>query len=295
MPGGSPTRAGFIGLGAMGYPMASHLAQNGRLHAVFNRTRSRALDFLLEHPGVDVIEDPAELFDKVDLVFLCVPADQDVLGLVERLAKNISRGQTIVDSSTVSPKTARKAEALLQDHGAFFLDAPVSGGVEGAKSGCLSVMVGGPESEFLRLQPFFSSFSKQILHMGPVGAGQCTKAINQVMCAGINQAVTEALGFARDLGLNLEKTIEAIQSGAAGNWFLDKRGYSMVQGSFKPGFKLGLHQKDLDICLALARSVETEIPLTLMTREHYARLIFEGHADEDISALYRLKGKPCEK
>ena len=283
--------AGFIGLGAMGYPMASHLAKQGLLTAVHNRSHARSSLFVEEHPGVSLVGSPEEILDRVDVVFLCVPQDSDVLGIVEKFSGGISEGQMVIDCSTINPETTVTVAKLLQEQKGAFLDAPVSGGVEGAKSGRLSIMVGGGESDVNRAKPFLETFSGQILHMGPVGSGQSAKAVNQVMCAGINQAVTEALAFANRLGLDLEKTIEAIRGGAAGNWFLEKRGHSMTQGNFKPGFKVRLHQKDLGICLALASAAGIEIPLTRLTLEHYDLLISEGHGDEDISALYRLKGR----
>ena len=152
-------------------------------------------------------------------------------------------------------------------------------------------MVGGPIESLNQAKAVLEAMSGRIVHMGDVGAGQATKAINQIMCAGINQAVTEALAFGATQGVNLEKAIDIIRQGAAGNWFLDKRGLTMVNGVFTPGFKLALHQKDLKICLEMAEKLGVNLPITQITSREYAQLIQQGYGDEDISALYRLKRK----
>jgi 3-hydroxyisobutyrate dehydrogenase len=191
--------------------------------------------------------------------------------------------------STVSTNTAQSAATILAQKQAAFLDAPVSGGVEGANKGALAMMVGGDAAVLKKVRPVLSCMATRIAHMGSTGSGQATKAVNQVMCAGINQAVTEALAFGQAQGLPMDKVIEVISGGAAGNWFLQHRGLTMTNGTYKPGFKLALHQKDLLICLAMAEQSGFPLPLTQATVDDYARLISEGYGDEDISALYRLK------
>jgi 3-hydroxyisobutyrate dehydrogenase len=191
--------------------------------------------------------------------------------------------------STVSSETAKQAAAVLRAKGMVFLDAPVSGGVEGANNGTLSIMIGGDAETLENVRPVLEAMSSRIIHVGPVGSGQATKAVNQVLCAGINQAVTEALAFAEAQNLPMEKVIDAVTGGAAGNWFLDKRGKTMTSGTFAPGFKLALHHKDLIICQSMAEQAEVAIPLSEMTISDYEQLMAEGHGDEDISALYRLK------
>jgi 3-hydroxyisobutyrate dehydrogenase len=284
-------QAGFIGLGAMGANMARNLAKAGLLTAVWNRTSATA-EALAEELGLTAAASPADLARQVDVVLICVSADADVLAVVDALLPGLSAGKTVIDHSTVSIETARLAAAKVQGCGADFLDIPVSGGVEGAKNGTLSMMAGGAVETVEKVHPVLAAMAARIIHLGEVGAGQATKAINQILCAGINQAVTEALAFGEKLGLNPDKVIKAVGGGAAGNWFLDKRGRTMMNGSFAPGFKLELHHKDLGICLRMAEALGMTLPLTQATYEDYAKLMRLGHGSEDISALYRLK-KPA--
>ena len=277
-------KVGMIGLGAMGLGMARNLAKAGFLTAVYNRTTAKTLEF-----KVATYDLPEALAAEVDIVLICVSADQDVIGLVEAIAKTIKPGSIVVDLSTVSSDTTQKAAAILLKKEVIFLDAPVSGGVEGAKNGTLAMMVGGNIKALEKARPALETIAKRIIHIGDTGSGQATKAANQIMCAGINQAVTEALAFAQSQGLEIEKVIDVISGGAAGNWFLEHRGYTMTQDIFAPGFKLALHHKDLKICQAMAAQSDIAIPLSDMTVINYEQLMNDGYGDEDISALYRLK------
>ena len=277
-------KVGMIGLGAMGLGMARNLAKAGLLTAVYNRTTAKTLEF-----KVATYDLPEALAAEVDIVLICVSADQDVIGLVEAIAKTIKPGSIVVDLSTVSSDTAQKAAAILLKKEVIFLDAPVSGGVEGAKNGTLAMMVGGNIKALEKARPALEAIAKHIIHIGDTGSGQATKAANQIMCAGINQAVTEALAFAQSQGLEIDKVINVISGGAAGNWFLEHRGYTMTQDIFTPGFKLALHHKDLKICQTMAAQSDIAIPLADMTVINYEQLMNDGYGDEDISALYRLK------
>jgi 3-hydroxyisobutyrate dehydrogenase len=281
-------RAGLIGLGAMGLGMARNLAKAGLLAAVYNRTESKAQD-LADELKVNAYTDPADLALAVDVVLICISADQDVLAMVNAIAASIKPGTVVIDMSTVSSDTALQAAAILAEKQADFLDAPVSGGVEGAKNGTLVTMVGGDVDALARVRPVLAAMTKRIVHMGPVGMGQATKAVNQIMCAGISQAVTEALAFGQAQGLPMDKVVDVISGGASGNWFLEHRGLTMTQGTFAPGFKLALHHKDLNICRHMAQKSGSAIPLSDKTVEDYEQLMAEGFGDEDISALYRLK------
>jgi len=198
----------------------------------------------------------------------------------------------VVDMSTVSSATAQQAAAKLRQKQVDFLDAPVSGGVEGANNGTLAMMVGGDAAVLERVRSVLAAMTARIEHLGATGAGQACKAVNQIMCAGINQAVTEALAFAQAQGLELDKVVDVVAGGAAGNWFLQHRGKTMTQGIFKPGFKLALHHKDLAICRQMAEQAAVACRLTETTLHDYAELMRQGYGDEDISALYRLKRKP---
>lgn len=281
-------KAGVIGLGAMGLGMAANLARAGLLAAVWNRTRSKAEAFAAEHEGV-VAESPAEVAADADVIIVCVSADADVLEVVNAMQPALAPGKVVVDTSTVAAETARRVAGVVRAAGAEFLDAPVSGGVEGARNGTMVMMVGGDEAVLERVRPVLSVISGKAAHMGPVGAGQSTKAVNQIMAAGINSAVTEALAYGEAEGLDMERVIDVIKSGAAGNWFLEHRGPTMVRGVFDPGFKVRLHRKDLGI----VRKGLAEKGVLLETVERivdeYDALIADGYGDEDISALYRRR------
>jgi len=280
-------RTGFVGLGAMGLPMARNLHRAGLLAGAWNRTAARA-EALSAETGVSVFASPAALAAACDIVVTCISADDDLLDVVSRLATALRPGAIVVDCSTVAAGTAREAASRLAAAGAAFLDCPVSGGTEGAAAGTLSIMVGGDEATLARARPALEAMGSSITHMGPVGAGQSAKATNQIMVAGINQAVTEALAFGRAHGLPMERLIAALEKGAAGNWFLSRRGPTMIRGEYPLGFKVGLHAKDLEICRRMAEDHGVRLPVVEMTLLHYARLP-EPSADEDISALFRLK------
>jgi 3-hydroxyisobutyrate dehydrogenase len=194
-----------------------------------------------------------------------------------------------VDCSTVSRDTAERVAQTLATREASFLDAPVSGGVEGACKGTLAMMVGGDAQVLEAVRPMLESMASRIEHMGAVGSGQATKAVNQIMAAGINQAVTEALAFARAQQLPLDKVMDVVGSGAAANWFLEHRGGNMVENRFAPGFRVALHHKDLLICKQMSETLGVSLPMVEMTLIHYRRLIEAGFGEEDISALFREK------
>ena len=278
-------KVGVIGLGAMGAPMAMNLHRAGLLCAVWNRTRSRA-QALSRETGVPIAESPAELAAGVDLVLTSVSRDADLEEVINALLPGVRPGGAVADTSTVSADTARAMAAALKLKGAAFLDCPVSGGVEGARNGRLAMMVGGEETMLELIRPALATLAATIVYMGPSGSGQATKAVNQIMAAGINQAVTEALAFGESMGLDLTKVIDVVSQGAAANWYLSHRGKTMVAGRFDPGFKVALHHKDLAICRAMGGP---PLPIVDLTLENYQRLIDRGYGAEDISALYRIK------
>jgi 3-hydroxyisobutyrate dehydrogenase len=280
----------MIGLGAMGLGMANNIAEAGLLSTVYNRTENKAKTFA-SNQGIAVSSSPQQLAEQVDIVLICVSADEDVLQMVTAVSETIKPDSIVIDLSTVSSTTAKKAAVLLAERHVFFLDAPVSGGVEGAKNGTLATMVGGDENAFIKAYPVLEAMSSRIIHMGETGAGQNTKAVNQIMAAGINQAVSEALAFGNAQGLSLEKVIEIVSAGAAGNWFLQHRGATMINGVFEPGFKLALHHKDLKICQKLAQQKQLSSYMIDRTLTDYEILMERGFGDEDISALYRLKNR----
>ena len=283
-------KTGVIGLGAMGAPIARNLHKAGYLQCVWNRTPDKAQQ-LGDELKVSVAHDPAMLARQCELILLSVSADSDVLDVVQSLLPGLAPGTVVIDTSTVSRETARQVADMLQPAGAAFLDAPVSGGTEGARQGTLAIMLGGETAVVEQVTAVLDSIAASITHMGPVGSGQATKAVNQVMAAGINQAVTEALAFATALELRLDKVIGVTGSGAAGNWFLDHRGPTMTRNKYDPGFRVALHHKDLAICKHMAEQFDVAMPLVEMTLIHYRRLMEAGYGDEDISALFREKLK----
>lgn len=278
----------FIGLGAMGAPMAGHLKTHGLLTAVANRTHAKAVALAAEL-GVSAPDTLAELASQCDIIALCVTADADVLSTVDALASHLKPGAIVIDHSTVAPATAKQAASRLAAVGVHFLDAPVSGGVEGAKNGKLSVMVGGDTGVIERARPVLEAYALRITHLGDVGAGQATKAVNQVLVAGIAQAVCEGLALGEALGLDPQRLIPTLGAGAAGNWFLDKRGASMLRNEFNVGFKLALLHKDLAIVDGIAGQAGVDRHVIQQSLADYAELMSQGYGDDDISALIRLK------
>ncbi|MGB7453043.1 MAG: NAD(P)-dependent oxidoreductase [Lysobacterales bacterium] len=281
-------RAGVIGLGAMGAPMARHLAHAGLLGMVWNRTTARA-GAVAKETGVLVAESPEQLASVCNVILTCVSADQDLLDVIGQLLPGVKPGSILVDTSTVSPATARQVSVRLKEVGAGFVDAPVSGGVEGAKKGTLSVMTGGDSANISRIMPVLETISATVTHMGAVGSGQATKAVNQVMIAGIAEAVCEALALAEKLNLPSERLLSIVGAGAAGSWFLEHRGQSMLENSFDVGFKLSLLLKDLLICQELAQELDISMSTVEAAIKDYRKLVELGDGDHDISGLIRLK------
>ncbi|MBI4006392.1 MAG: NAD(P)-dependent oxidoreductase [Gammaproteobacteria bacterium] len=287
-------KVGVIGLGAMGGHMALNFHKAGFLHAIWNRTPGKAKS-IVEKTGVKISETPSQLAGECELIVTCVSRDKDVLEIIQSISVAIKPDTVVADTSTVSSETARQAAAIMQDKQVYFLDCPVSGGVEGAKKGTLAMMVGGNEKVLERVRPTLSAIAANIAYIGPTGSGQACKAVNQLMAAGINQAVTESLAFGLAMGLDMDKVVDIVATGAAGNWFLDHRGKTMLAGAYHPGFKLSLHHKDLQICQVMLQNVsKAALPMIEMTLIHYQRLMDEGFGNEDISALFRLKKRQLE-
>jgi len=280
--------AGVIGLGAMGAPMARHLAAAGLLHMVWNRTAGKA-QILADATATVVADSPAQMARACNVILTCVSADKDLIDVVGQLLPEVSAATVVIDTSTVSPATARQLSDRLLEAGAGFVDAPVSGGVEGAQNGTLSVMAGGDSANISRIMPVLEAISASITHMGPVGSGQATKAVNQVMIAGIAEAVCEALALAEKLNLPSERLLSVVGAGAAGSWFLGHRGESMLDNRFDVGFKLSLLLKDLLICHSLAQDLDVSMPTVEAAIKDYSKLVDIGEGDHDISALIGLK------
>ena len=212
-----------------------------------------------------------------------------MLAVVDALLPGLRAGALVIDCSTVSADTAREAARRLAAQGGEFLDAPVSGGVEGARDGTLAIMAGGTESAFARAQPVLQAMGRTVTHFGPSGSGQAAKATNQIMCAGVIQAVAEAMAFAKSQGLPLPQLIETLGKGAGSSWYFVNRAPNIVRDAFPAGFRVRLHEKDLQICRDMAAQFGVELPVVEATLAQYHELIAQGHGDEDISVLFRLK------
>ena len=279
---------GFLGLGAMGMPMARNLHKANLLQAVWNRTNGKSAALAAEL-HCTAAATPAQLATQCEVMVICVSADVDVLDVVDALLPGIQPGALVIDCSTVSADTARTAAARLRSRQASFLDCPVSGGVEGAQKGTLAIMCGGSAEDFARAKPVLAAMGRTISLFGATGAGQATKATNQIMCAGIIRAVGEAMAFARAQQLPLEQVVETLGQGAGSSWYFVNRAPNMIRGSFPAGFRVRLHEKDLKICRDMAAASGVSLPVVDDVLREYAELIAEGYGDEDISAIYRLK------
>lgn len=281
-------KAGFIGLGAMGLHMARNLDRAGLLAGVWNRTASRA-NALAAETGCRNFATPAELAAGCPVVVVCVSADDDLLSVVDSLRPTLRKDAIVIDCSTVAADTAREAARRLAEVGGGFLDCPVSGGVEGAKNATLAIMCGGDAEVFERARPVLAALGRTIVLMGPSGAGQATKATNQILCAGAIQVAAEAMAFAQAEGLPLERVIEILGTGAGSSWYFVHRAPFMARGAYPAGFRVRLHDKDLRICREMAARHGATLPVVETTLADYARLLASGHGEEDISTIFRLK------
>jgi len=281
-------RVGFAGLGAMGAPMARNLHKAGLLTAVWNRNADKAQSLATELRVAAPATLP-EFAGSTDVVVVCVSADADVRSVIERMAPGLARGALVIDCSTVSAETARWAAKFLAERGAAFVDAPVSGGVEGAKNGALAIMCGGERAAFDAARPVLAAMGKTIEHFGPSGAGQATKATNQIMCAGIIRACAEAMAFAGAHDLPLDRVVSTLGAGAGSSWYFVHRAPNMIRETYPAGFRVKLHAKDLRICHDMAARFGVELPVVESMLAEYTQLIELGYGDEDISATHRLK------
>ena len=284
----SDWRVGMVGLWALGLPMAVNLRQAGLTLQV--HTRSRRAENDPELSGACRCKNPAATAENVDVLLLCVSDDSavnDVLFGQDGAAEQLKPGSIVIDCSTISPKGAQQAAAQLERIGVRYIDAPVTGGTEGARAGTLTVLVGGDAAVLAKVRPLLDVIGGSVHHIGPVGRGQQAKAVNQVLVAGSYAAVAEAIALGQRLKLPMQQVIEALGSGAAGSWALNHRSEAMLQGNYPLGFKLSLHRKDLGIALETANSVELDMPITALVAQLETDLIQKGYGDDDVSALHR--------
>ena len=281
-------RIGFVGLGTMGAAMAGNLARAGFPLTVWNRTPGRA-GTLIEL-GATGAPTPAAVAKASDVVVTCVsdtPDVETVLFCRHGVAEGARKGHLVIDCSTISPSATRDFGSRLAKLGVAMLDAPVSGGSEGAKNATLTIFVGGNPAAFERARPILAAMGKTITRVGPIGAGQAVKAVNQVILAGTYVGVAEGIVLALKAGLDVEQVVGALSGGAAQSWVLANRSERMMKNDYPLGFKVALHKKDLEIALQLARELGADLPVTALVSGYEADLIAGGHADDDISALAR--------
>ena len=283
-------KGAFLGLGVMDYPMAGHLAKNGHTVTVYNRTTSRAEDWVKEHGG-SLRPTPAEATADAQIVFACVGNDDDLRAVItgaHGAFAGMQRGAIFADHTTASAEVARELYQLGKERGIGFLDAPVSGGQAGAQNGKLTIMVGGDDAAFAKAQPVMAHYGRAVTLMGPAGSGQLTKMVNQIAIAGLLQGLSEALNFAARAGLDGKKVVETISKGAAQSWQMDNRALTMLGGKFDFGFAVDWMRKDIGICLGEARRNKSALPVTALVDQFYQRIQERGGGRWDTSSLINL-------
>ncbi len=278
----------FLGLGVMGYPMAAHLKNKGGHDVtVYNRTRAKAEKWAAEHGG-HVSATPAEAATGKDFVFSCVGNDDDLRSVTtgaDGAFQSMKKGAIFIDNTTASAEVARELSQAAQARGFSCLDAPVSGGQAGAENGVLTVMVGGEQEAFDRARPVIDAYARMVGLMGPAGAGQLTKMINQICIAGLVQGLAEGIHFGKKAGLDIEKVVEVISKGAAGSWQMENRHKTMNVGKYDFGFAIDWMRKDLGICLAEADRNGAKLPVTALVDQFYKDVQEMGGRRWDTSSL----------
>jgi len=289
------TNVAFLGLGVMGYPMAGHLANGDHCVTVYNRTAEKAAGWLAEHGeagegGHSTGATPREAAAGAEIVFACVGADDDLRQIClgdDGAFGGMEAGAIFVDHTTTSAKVAREMAKATAAKGLHFLDAPVSGGEAGAQKGQLTVMMGGDADQFAKVKPAIRCFAKMVKLIGPVGAGQTTKMVNQICIAGTVQGLAEAIHFAIESGLDTEKVLDVISQGAAGSWQMEHRWPTMVEGEFNFGFAVDWMRKDLGFVLEEAKRLGISVPVTALVDQFYADVQRMGGNRQDTSSLIR--------
>jgi len=287
-------KVAFLGLGVMGFPMARHLAAKGHDVTVYNRTTSKAEAWVKAHGG-RLAKTPREAASGQDMVFACVGNDDDLRQVTigpEGAFQAMAKDTVFVDHTTASAEVARELYAKAKEHGVAFIDAPVSGGQAGAENGVLTVMCGGDADIYARVEPVIMSFARMCKLLGPSGAGQLTKMVNQICIAGLVQGLAEGVNFAKKAGLDVEAVIETISKGAAQSWQMENRYKTMNQSKFDFGFAVDWMRKDLGICIAESRRNGAQLPVTALVDQFYGEVQGMGGGRWDTSSLLaRLERK----
>lgn len=279
----------FIGLGVMGYPMAGHLARQGLTTRVYNRTRQKADQWVNEYGG-SAHATPQEAAQGADLVLVCVGNDNDVRDVIcgeQGVLRSLANGAYLVDHTTASADLALELDTACCTQGIAFLDAPVSGGQQGAENGALTIMCGGEPDHFEQIQPILSHYARAVTLMGKASSGQLTKMVNQICIAGLVQGLSEGLHFAEQAGLDQRQVIEVISKGAAGSWQMENRHATMIDDQYEHGFAVDWMRKDLDICLTQARRLNATLPVTALVDQFYADVQAMGGGRWDTSSLLK--------
>ncbi|TPJ54106.1 MULTISPECIES: NAD(P)-dependent oxidoreductase [unclassified Mesorhizobium] len=278
----------FLGLGVMGYPMAAHLKNKGGHDVtVYNRTGAKAEQWVAQHGGALALT-PAQAAEGKDFVFSCVGNDNDLRSVTtakDGAFQAMKKGAVYIDNTTASAEVARELADAAQERGFSFLDAPVSGGQAGAENGILTVMVGGDQAAFDKARPVIDAYARMVGLMGPAGAGQLTKMINQICIAGLVQGLSEGIHFGRKAGLDIEKVIDVISKGAAGSWQMENRHKTMNAGKYDFGFAVDWMRKDLGICLDEADRNGARLPVTALVDQFYKDVQAMGGRRWDTSSL----------
>jgi 3-hydroxyisobutyrate dehydrogenase len=281
----------FLGLGVMGFPMAGHLATAGHRVTVYNRTPSKAAQWVAKHGGRSA-PSAAQAAEGAEMVMMCVGNDDDVRAVASDALRGMTQGAILVDHTTASAEVAREMHRAAAEKRVAFLDAPVSGGQAGAENGKLTIMVGGDADPFARAQPLLAHYGRAVTLMGGPGAGQLTKMVNQICIAGLVQALSEGINFAQKAGLDPLLVLDVIGKGAAQSWQMDNRGKTMVEDRFDFGFAVDWMRKDLAICLDESRRNAAALPITALVDQLYSRVQARGGGRWDTSSLIRLLRDP---
>ena len=281
------TNIGFIGLGVMGGPMASHLSNNGYNFSVFNRSKEKSEKWITQNTKAKVCLSIKDVATDSDIIILCVGNDNDVRQIVNEIKTLIRPGTPVIDHTTTSAELAKEMSKILAEQGSYFLDAPVSGGEAGAQKGALSVMVGGDEKVYMSIKEVLDSYSKFSKFMGPSGHGQLTKMVNQICIAGLIQSLAEGLHFAKKSNLEVKDVIEVISKGAAQSWQMENRWKSMIDDEYEHGFAVDLMRKDLEIVLEHANIIDADLEITDIVNSFYKDIQNAGGGRWDTSSLLR--------
>lgn len=279
----------FIGLGVMGYPMAGHLAQAGHQVTVYNRTTTKAEQWTKDYRGQHA-STPAKAAASAQVVFTCVGNDDDLRSVIfgsEGVLAGLPNGSYVVDHSTTSAIVAKEIDQACRAQGYHFVDAPVSGGQQGAENGTLTIMCGGEQSSYEKVLPLLQHYAKAVNLMGPAGSGQLTKMCNQIAVAGTIQGLAESMSFAEQAGLDVAKVVEVMSAGAASSWQMINRYQTMIEGEYNHGFAVDWMRKDLGICLAEAEQNQAPLPITKLIDEFYAEIQQMGGSRWDTSSLFK--------